>query len=192
VKSSNRYATYEQYLADQPTKARLPEWQERMAADRTARVEWFRSRFAKLPLTPGTVLCLGARYGEEVEAFRQLGFVGAIGIDLEPCLPWVQAGDMNRLDFPDESVSIVYSNAFDHCWQPTAFIAEIERVLKPGGLAVLHLTFSLGRYETHVPTDATDVSRLFACSEMNYDESMQEWYGIKHELVARKWTSPCT
>lgn len=192
MKSSNRYATYEQYLADQPTKARLPEWQKRMATDRATRVEWFRSRFAKLPLTPGAVLCLGARYGEEVEAFRCLGFVGAVGIDLEPCPPWVQAGDMNRLDFPGDSASIVYSNAFDHCWQPAAFIAEIERVLKPGGLAVLHLTFSLGRYETHVPSTASEVIDLFERSDIAYSHSVQEWYGMKHELIAQKRTTECT
>lgn len=188
MKSSTRYSGYDGYLKDQASKAKLPEWQRRLEADRENRVAWFRSRLEPLPVCFGPVLCLGARHGEEVEALWKLGFAGAVGLDIEPYPPWVRAGDMNRLaaEWKPESVSMVYTNAFDHCWEPRAFIDGIEQVLQPGGLAVMHLTFHLGRYETHVPTKAADVERLFCRSDIVMSRSIDERYGMRHELIAGK------
>src|SRR3546814_10121718 len=57
-------------------------------------------------------LCLGARTGQEVVALEELG-LDAIGIDLVPCPPHVEAGDIHNLRFEDadrESTRLNSSN----------------------------------------------------------------------------------
>lgn len=47
------------------------------------------------------------------------------------------AGDALALPFPDRSMDVVYSNlCMQWCDEPRAFLAELRRVLKPGGLLV--------------------------------------------------------
>lgn len=69
------------------------------------------------------------RFGEEV-AFRR-----AYGEDL----PW-----------PDASVdAVVFSHIYEHVVDPDAVLAEIRRVLRPGGVAYLGLGNRLGIVEPH-------------------------------------------
>jgi SAM-dependent methyltransferase len=84
------------------------------------------------------VLCLGARLGAEVAAFRDLGCF-ALGIDVNPGQdnPWVVYGDFHRLEFADHSVDIVYSNSLDHCLSPDKVLAEVRRVLVPEGRLIV-------------------------------------------------------
>lgn len=84
------------------------------------------------------ILCLGARQGTEVEVLRDLGFKDAIGIDLNPGPdnPFVRKGDFMALDYPDNSLDMVYSNCVDHAFDLDKFFREHARVLKPGGLAL--------------------------------------------------------
>ncbi|XP_074565568.1 uncharacterized protein LOC141822049 [Curcuma longa] len=84
-------------------------------------------------------LCIGARLGQEVAALRGLGVSGAVGMDLAPAPPLVVRGDFHRQPFPDASFDFEFSNVFDHALYPDRFAAEVERTLRPGGFAVLHV-----------------------------------------------------
>jgi SAM-dependent methyltransferase len=82
-------------------------------------------------LSPGKMLCLGARFGEEVRAWQDLDF-NAIGIDLNPGPnnEYVIKGDFHNIPWPDESFDYVWSNAIDHSLYLEQVVRETYRVLK--------------------------------------------------------------
>ena len=86
------------------------------------------------------VLCLAARTGAEVLAFRKLGFF-CIGIDINfpKNSPYVFYGDFHKLDFPNESFDIIYSNSLDHSFSINKVVDEAKRVLKKDGVMCFHL-----------------------------------------------------
>jgi len=90
-------------------------------------------------------LCIGARTGQEVQALIDLN-KNAIGIDLVACEPLVVKGDFHDLSFDDESFDFIFSNVLDHALYPSKFCSEMIRVLKPGGIVLLHL-------QVNVPND---------------------------------------
>lgn len=49
------------------------------------------------------VMCIGARMGQEVVAFKEIGVADAIGIDLVPALPLVIQGDVHHHPFADST-----------------------------------------------------------------------------------------
>jgi hypothetical protein len=95
----------------------------------------FYRRFRHLvPLLPpgATIVCAGARTGTEVEVLRDLGFIRAYGIDLNPGPdnPLVRPGDFHALDNADSSVDLVYSNSLDHVFDFDRFFADHVRAIK--------------------------------------------------------------
>lgn len=133
------YANYSAYVQHQQSK---------LSPGFIVALEEYRSRFPKVlrkrlesvgELNPGmSVLCLGARLGEEVKAFHELGCF-AVGIDLNPGRenPYVLNGDFHELVFPNSSVDIVFSNVIDHVFDIKVFLSESRRVLKPTGCLIL-------------------------------------------------------
>ena len=104
----------------------------------------FRRRFELVPLPANAkILCLAARLGDEVDAWRQLGHPEAIGIDINPGPdnPYVIVGDFHHLQFPDASIDCVYCNSLDHAFDLDKIAAEVRRVLKPGALFVLDIVY---------------------------------------------------
>ena len=61
----------------------------------------------------------------------------AIGIDIVPNPPLVVKGDFNNLKYKDKKFDMVYTNAFDHAWDPDIFFKNVYRVLKDDGLFVI-------------------------------------------------------
>ena len=90
-------------------------------------------------IRPGmSVLCLAARLGTEVRAFRDFGCF-AVGLDINPGPEnkYVVHGDFHHVQFASGSVDVVFTNSLDHGLQPEKILREVARVLKPGGLFVL-------------------------------------------------------
>lgn len=134
--ATRRFSSYEDYVELQQSKLDY--------LDLRAHESKFRSvlgnRMQALGVLPerARVLCLGARLGAEVAAFRDLGAF-AIGVDLNPGRdnPWVVYGDFHQLQFPDHSVDLVYSNSLDHSFDIERVVAEVRRVLASEGRFVV-------------------------------------------------------
>jgi SAM-dependent methyltransferase len=140
------YASYEEYLTHQ--KLKLEEMLKMYGGFRGEDIFNYRrrfyARFKHLPrLLPrdARILCLGARQGTEVEVLRDLGFRNAWGIDLNPGPdnPFVRPGDFMKLDAPDDSLDLIYSNCVDHAFDLPGFFREHARALKPDGYAIYDL-----------------------------------------------------
>ena len=135
--------SYEEHVARQASKMK------KMVEAGTAIIDPktvanFRQRFELIDLASNSrVLCLAARVGNEVLAWRELGHPDAIGIDIEPGPnnPYVMVGDFHHLQFPDGSVDLVYCNSLDHAFDLHKIAGEMKRVVRPGGLLVLDIVY---------------------------------------------------
>ncbi len=131
------YPSYDDYVRHQSAKVALKgDLADYDLRFRTA----LRERLSADPdVGPGaSALCLAARIGSEVKAFHDVGCF-AVGIDLNPADGdrYVLRGDFHELQFPDGSVDAVFSNSLDHSLDLGRVLAEVRRVLKPGGLLLL-------------------------------------------------------
>jgi SAM-dependent methyltransferase len=142
------YSSYLQYLEHQQSKFQHLDLAD---YDRNYR-RILAGRLQKLPaLKKGaSVLCLGARQGTEVKAFLDLGCF-AVGIDLNPGVgnEFVMHGDFHALQFPAGSVDVVFTNSFDHAFDPKKMIGEVNRILKPDGVFIVEA--SRGESEAVAP-----------------------------------------
>ncbi|MEA2298982.1 MAG: hypothetical protein QOF77_1918 [Solirubrobacteraceae bacterium] len=112
-----------------PTRGFNPTWQRHVAAYRVA---------AEL-LGPGRVLDLGCGIGHSYELLAPRE---TVGLDREPAALAGQAretvvGDMRALPFADASfASVLAVHSLEHVPDAGRVIAEVVRVLEPGGVAV--------------------------------------------------------
>jgi SAM-dependent methyltransferase len=167
--AKRQYGSYDEYVAHQ--SAKLDRIVDRLRETQSQDQQEFKRRFELCDELKGlnTVLCLGARLGTEVSALHELGFF-AVGIDLNPGEnnQLVLPGDFHHIVFPDASVDAVYSNVMDHVFDLNRVIAEIVRVLKPGGLFVADLLpgfeqgFVPGEYESSHWRDVDEFSKEIA------------------------------
>lgn len=124
-----------------------------------------------------SVLCLAARLGGEVRAFRAAGAF-AVGIDLNPGNEnrWVLPGNFHALDFPDNSVDYVFTNSLDHAMHLDRVAAEVRRVLKPGGQVILEIGLGqaeggeFGNWEATAWQLVDDVVAFFETEGFSADE----------------------
>ncbi len=147
-----RYASYEAYVTHQASK--LDRIVDRLHDTLEEDYQDFVRRFKGCEPLRGAnnVLCLGARLGTEVRALHSLGYF-AVGIDLN-CgkdNPYVLPGDFHGLVFPSGSVEAVYTNVMDHVFDLDRFMAEVRRVLKPGGVFIVDMVE--GYEEGYTPGD---------------------------------------
>jgi len=145
------YKDYAAYVKHQKEKTTNPEmrtvWQKRFERNKSHFLEFFEVLKGRLPYGC-RALCVGARFGAEVVALRDLGY-DAIGIDLVPCPPFVVEGDFHEMVFGNDSFVLVYSNSLDHVYDIDRFCSEVKRVLIPGGLIFFHVAVKAWRsYES--------------------------------------------
>jgi SAM-dependent methyltransferase len=111
-----------------------------------------------------SMLCIGARLGGEVWAFRKMGWF-AVGVDLNPGKQnkYVVFDDMERLSFCCDCVDGIYSNSLDHAHDLDVMLSEMHRVLKPDGIVLLDVVsgtsegYSPQEYESVEWDNASDV-----------------------------------
>lgn len=87
------------------------------------------------------ILCLGARLGEEVKVFKEIGFSNTVGIDLHPDKHsrYVVQGNWNKMHWDDNSFNCLYTNSIDHAWPIPLLVKEARRVLVNQGIFILEL-----------------------------------------------------
>jgi SAM-dependent methyltransferase len=105
------------------------------------------------------VLCVGARYGIEMLAMREMGFSAkkVMGIDLYPRGADVLRADMHKLPFAASSFDIVYSHhTLDHSLDPRKALAEMARVSRPGAVWVFTVPYNDYGQEESVDFDSPD------------------------------------
>lgn len=155
------YPTYETYLHHQAEKlgkvgeiiVQSDQEYEEIVVDRYKKMFDFHGK---------SILCLGARLGGEVRAFKKLGAL-AIGIDIEPGEKNIHVlyGDFHNLQFPDECFDFIFTNCVDHVFDLKIFLSEAYRVIKPEGIVLVELaTVKPGSYEVLDMTDIKPILRL--------------------------------
>ena len=140
------YPDYDTYLEHQSLKLdalrvkSIAGHDRRFHAALTERLE-----HGPLQLEGKSVLCLAARSGTEVRAFIDRGAF-AVGVDLNPGKDnrWVVVGDFHALQYADDSADFVYTNSLDHVYDLDRVVAEVLRVLKPGGIFLVELGLGTG------------------------------------------------
>ena len=166
--AQKQYRSYDDYLTHQKSKLRTVQntWLVQYD-DKYQKV--LSLRLQRLKLEPGqSVLCLAARMGTEVKAFRDLREF-AVGVDINPGKDnqFVLYGDFHKLSFANSSVDIIFTNSLDHVHDIKAFLKEIFRVLKTDGKLILELGFGAseggkpGYYESFYWQKIDDMVTLF-------------------------------
>jgi SAM-dependent methyltransferase len=130
--SARQFSSYEDYVRLQQSKLGYLDLAAHEQKFRKALGE--RLATSSLSCRGARAICLGARLGAEVAAFRDQGAF-AIGVDLNPGKdnPWVVFGDFHNLQFADSSVDVMYSNSLDHCFDLARVLAEVRRLLTSDG-----------------------------------------------------------
>ena len=143
----NKYDTYEEYVKHQLVKTQDPERVKLWLNDEwDIKCKGFLSifnRHQKYISNCSNAICLGARTGQEVKVLRDMG-IDATGIDLQEFPPFTIEGDIHDLKFEDGSFDLLFTNIVDHSLYPKIMVSEIERVLKVGGIAIIHFQVMIG------------------------------------------------
>lgn len=191
------FRSYDEYVRYQLNKTLDPRLRRVWATrDWHRKVDAFARAFAALQAdgllsNASRALCVGARLGQEVAALRLVGVRDAVGIDLAPAPPLVVKGDFHAQPFGDDTFDFEFSNVFDHALYPDRFAAEIERTLRPGGVAVLHVAVHRrgDKYSANDLLDVEGLVGLFRRSEV-VRVSKVDAFGLDTEVILRKKRSP--
>jgi len=156
------YKSYNEYIEHQSEKALNMKYNERAFVKK---VELFRQRFIHFEKIKNIekILCLGARFGEEIVALNELGF-DTFGIDLVSKSPHVLVGDFNNLPFKSESIDLAYSNAIDHAYNIELLSNNVNRVLKFNGYFIIDVFLAKikGKYEVYCIKSIEEVISEFS------------------------------
>ncbi len=186
---TRQYEAYEAYLKHQGQKARLRSTIRRGNKRRRRRLREFCLYFAILErfITHDTKgLCLGARYGEEVQALRDIGYANITGIDIVACPPLVTSGDMNHVDCDNNEYGFIFSNALDHAYSLKTFADEVSRIGRPDAIALFHVYLkNMGAYESCYIESEGEVAEAMAGWRLEHTDDA----GLYRAMVFRKHTT---
>jgi len=131
----------DEYISQQRRRAKAGEYKTiRPRVD--AALKWMTEKIPAAALLGKRGLDVGTRDGYAVEAFRKLGIAEAGGVELVPETAdyaarrgrAVRQADMRCLPDPDGSWDLVTCiHSLEHCPEPQRAVAEMARVLRPGG-----------------------------------------------------------
>ena len=156
-----------------------------------SKIDLFYKKFKQIvenyKIKPCKTLCLGARVGQEVVAFKKLDF-DAIGIDLVEHLPNVIKGDIHNLEFDKKTFGCVFTNIYDHSLYPEKFSKEIDRVLKINGVAIIHLAINKATDDFGVIEMKNEKFILdqFTNYKVLKNEKILNFLGCNHEIIIKK------
>lgn len=138
--SHRHIQSYDEYIKLQKSKLEYLDLSSHEKKFRTSLIKRLSELHSQdyIKLSSYTALCLGARLGAEVAAFRDLGYF-AVGVDLNPGEnnPYVIYGDFHKLKFANNCVDVIYSNSLDHCYDLKLILFEIKRLLKQDGYLII-------------------------------------------------------
>ncbi len=150
MKKTHTYEKYEDYVKHQLKKTSDKSKQEKwLGVEWKKKINIFKDLFTNIDKFINgkkKAICLGSRTGQEVVALQKLGVEDSIGIDLHEFKPYTIVGDIHKLDFPDNTFDLAFSNIFDHSLYPEKFAAETYRVLQKGGIFILHVQLGIDQY----------------------------------------------
>lgn len=107
---------------------------------------WLADDLASLP-AQSNVLCVGGG-GALDTMIKDAPSASCISIDIDPDRKPDMVMDVTALTFEDSTFDAVYMmEVLEHVNEPVAALAEIERVLKPGGRFVMSTPFVFGIHE---------------------------------------------
>lgn len=132
-----------------------------------------------------SVLCLAARLGGEVRAFKSLGAL-SIGIDLEPGPqnPFVLHGDFHNIQFANMTFDYAFTNAIDHVLDIDVFLLEVSRILKPNGILIAEAAeIQPSKYEV---LDTSDLNPLLQIIQKHFVVLKSET--ISNKTSYANWT----
>jgi SAM-dependent methyltransferase len=142
------------------------ESRDRYLADRVSNMERYRELFSPFCRFQGkVVLELGCSEGYLLASFLQFERFTAIGADIDPApLARGRAQHGDRIKFvqstasciplPGESVDAIYTiDTVEHLSEPAAIMKECYRVLRPGGVFLIHF----GPWRSHDGSHLEDI-----------------------------------
>lgn len=168
-----KYNNYEEYLNHQSSKFLNYGINKISVLDNRCEEFVFKRYQGLFDFKQKSIICLGARVGGEVRAFKQLNAL-AIGIDIQPGEKneHVLYGDFHNINFPNNIFDFVFCNAIDHVLYLDVFLQEIDRILKPNGILLLEVAIQkMGPYEV---LDTLDINPI--------KEIILKYFSIKKEL----------
>ena len=175
-----QYDDYDHYISVQKSKTMKPSVRtvHETKFDHRKRkfVADFIYQLSDLVPAKSKVLCLGARRGEEVAAFQEIGY-DAIGVDLVATPPYVIEADFHDLPFEDSSFDLIFSNSVDHVFDLEKFTSEICRVMRLGGIGLFR--FSIGRIGDRWASLEFDTAEEFLMYFSDYEI-------VKNETIKRQ------
>ena len=189
---TKKYKSYEEYLNHQKEKTLDPiRRQKWLEEEWESKLNYFEKVFEQVviefpEIKNGSAVGLGARTGQEIQAMINLGF-DAQGIDLVECKPLVIEGDIHEMPFEDNSFDFAFTNIYDHSLYPEKFLQEIDRVVKPKGVILLHLAFGItDDYGANELTDSVPIVEFFKDFKIAKDEPIPIWGGLNHQVLIKK------
>ena len=160
-----KYKSNDEYIEHQLEKTLNPKTIKSHREKREYTVSKFMHTFRLFDgfKTADPILCIGSRYGEEVEALNNMNRHNVIGIDLEGFPPFTKKMDMHNLEFEDNTFNIIYTNSLDHSINPERAIREMVRVLnKDIGLIAIDIQLhNKGDYEVNLFESQYDIKNIF-------------------------------
>ena len=177
-----KYEKYEDYIKFQSTKTLDPVKRKKWLNEEwRQKIDGFKNQVFSF-LGPDyfekekSVLCIGARTGQEVVALKEMGVNDVVGIDIVEHEPYVIKGDMHKLDFEDNSFDLVFTNVIDHSLMPEKMLSEVERVLRVEGNFLLQCQIGIDQdkyteFEINHPIyDLLPMTNTLMCNAIGFHE----------------------